>query len=69
MTVTATAHMADPESTDVRIMFTMTLGEWKSLLLKINPESSYPAWPVAAAIRKAIREFEAVHEGSVEYEQ
>jgi len=69
MTVTAKAFMTEPENEQVSITMTMTLGEWKSLLLKINPESSYPAWPVAAAIRKAIRYFEAAHEAAVEYEQ
>jgi hypothetical protein len=60
--------MTDPQNECVSIRLVMTLGEWKSLLLKIGPEDAYPAWPVAAAIRKAICGFEAVHEGTVEYE-
>lgn len=49
----ATYRIADPDSVECTLSLTMTVDQWRSLLLKIN-EAAYPGWILGGAIRKLI---------------
>jgi hypothetical protein len=48
------AQVVKPESVEVAITFKMTVGEWRSLLLKVN-ENNFPADEFGKAVRDGIR--------------
>ena len=46
------ARVATPDDVRMVLTISMTVAEWRRLELQLG--SSWPSWPVASAIRKAI---------------
>ena len=51
--IKAKCFPTNPNSIELTISITMSLGEWQRLVERID--SSYPGWPVIAIIQRAVR--------------
>jgi len=51
--MTSQAEVLNPEKVEVRITFTMPLGEWESIAKQMG--TAYPAWKFTSAINDVAR--------------
>lgn len=66
--IQAKAFLQDPGNVPLTLEITMTLNEWRSLMLKVN-ENEWPAWAFGAAVSTAIRHATKHFDSSSEYSQ